>query len=59
MDQREWEQSLDWTVVGPKLIAALEEISWALNDDQPEAAADIVTKVFHEIGRDKLDAVPD
>ena len=36
--QRAWEKTLDWPTVGPKLIAALEEISWALISEKPAAA---------------------
>ena len=53
--QTEWEQSLDWPVVGPKLIAALEDIDWALACGKPEAAQKIVHEVFKEIGRSQLD----
>jgi len=57
-DQIEWEKTLNWPEVGPKLIAALEDIDWALCDDHIDAARDIIVRVFREIGRDKLDRVP-
>ena len=40
--QRAWESSLDWPTVGPKLIAALEDISWALISEKPAAAQSII-----------------
>ena len=46
-----WESTLDWPTVGPKLIAALEEISWALISEKPAAAQSIIDKVFTEIGK--------
>ena len=55
--QRAWESSLDWPTVGPKLIAALEDISWALISEKPAAARSIIGKVFTEIGRDQFDAL--
>ena len=57
--QTEWEKSLDWPTVGPKLIAALEDISWALHDGQVDAAQQAISKVFTEIGRDQLDDLDD
>lgn len=58
--QTEWEDSLDWKVVGPKLIAALEDIDFALNcSERPsQEARKIVARIFKEIGRDKVDRVP-
>jgi hypothetical protein len=54
-EQEEWERSLNWPEVGPKLIAALEDIDWALSSGKPEAASEIVESVWKEIGRDTLD----
>jgi hypothetical protein len=55
--QTEWESSLNWPEIGPKLIAALEDIDWALHSAiRPTAEAKkIVARIFKEIGRDKLD----
>ena len=55
--QTAWEKTLDWPTVGPKLIAALEDISWALASEKPAAAQEIIHEVFKEIGRDQLDAL--
>ena len=57
--QTEWEKSLNWPEVGPKLIAALEDIDWALSSGKPKAASEIVGRIFTEIGRDKLDKMPE
>ena len=57
--QTEWEQSLNWPEVGPKLIAALEDIDWALSSGKSKAASEIVGRIFAEIGRDKLDKMPE
>lgn len=55
--QIEWEKSLNWTVIGPKLIAALEDIDFALHCAARPAdeAKKIVDRIFREIGRDELD----
>jgi hypothetical protein len=51
--QAEWESSLNWPEVGPKLIAALEDIDSALHTARrPTAEAKkIVDRIFKEIGR--------
>jgi hypothetical protein len=54
-EEEEWLRSLNWPEIGPRLIEALEDISSALGSGKPEAAAEIVTRVWKEIGRDKLD----
>ena len=55
-EQTEWENSLDWKVVGPNMIAALEDIDFALScaSRPSREARKIVKKIFKEIGRDKL-----
>ena len=55
--QIEWEKSLNWAVIGPKLIAALEDIDYALHSaSRPaDAAKKIVNRIFKEIGMDELD----
>jgi hypothetical protein len=49
--QAEWLNSLDWLDVGPKLVAALEEIDWALSSGKTNAAKKIIDRIFREIGR--------
>ena len=46
-----WLKTLDWPTVGPKLLRALEDVDWALSSDKPDAAEEIVDRVFAEIGR--------
>jgi hypothetical protein len=53
------EKSLNWPEVGLKLIAALEDIDWALWSGKPRAAAKIVERIFTEIGRAELDRLPE
>lgn len=55
--QTEWENGLNWAVIGPKLIAALEDIDYALHcAARPTVEAKkIVDRIFKEIGRDELD----
>jgi hypothetical protein len=55
--QTEWENSLDWKAIGPKMLAALEDIDFALScaERPSREARKIIKKIFKEIGRDKLD----
>jgi len=49
--QAEWLNSLDWLDVGPKLVAALEDIDWALHSGKINGAKTIIDRIFGEIGR--------
>jgi hypothetical protein len=55
--QIEWEKRVNWAVIGPKLIAALEDIDFALHcAGRPTyQAKKIVDRIFKEIGMDELD----
>jgi hypothetical protein len=56
--EKERKYGLDWPVVGPKLIAALEDIFWALAEDKPDEAADIIDRLFKELGPARLNLPP-
>jgi hypothetical protein len=55
--QIEWEKNVNWAVIGPKLIAALEDIDYALHGARrpSDEAKKIVNRIFKEIGMDELD----